>query len=180
MTQPTVFGRKLPLNDFEGDDKIAPYKTCMDTAAGRMVAWATNGRITKDGAVYRDSVHPHDPDGINLVQAGVEIHKVSGLDLVIKRGWPFANVKTHLRYGRGLIIVGWYGSIPRAYRHQAHGDFNHAMWVSHRSTSTGNVRLWDPLNPDTHAYGRWVPAQVIWDFMATLANDCGYVPLEHL
>lgn len=180
MAQPTVFGRKLPQNDWEGDDPVANWKTCMDTSAGRMVAWATNGRIDKDGNVYRHSVHPHDPDGINLVQAREEIKRVAGLDLVIKRGWPLNNVKTHLKYGRGLIIMGWYEAIPRQYRFQARANFNHAMWASHRSMASGNVRIWDPLNPAIHEYGKWIPAQIIWDFMATLHNDCGYVPLEPL
>ena len=180
MSAPRAFGRWLPRGDFEGDDRLANFKSCMDTAAGRMVAWATNGRIDKDGQVYRDSIHPHDPDGINLVQAAAEVHKVARLELVIKRNPSLAWVKTHLRYGRGLIVTGWYDAIPRAYRHQASAHFTHAMWVSHRSESSGNVRTWDPLNPAIHEYGRWIPAEVIWAFMATLGRDCGYIPLEVL
>ena len=182
MIQPRVFGRKLPRNDFEGDDRTpgagGEYVTCMDTAAGRMVAWATNGRIDKDGRVYRAVLN--DPDGITLDQAAVAIKRVADLDLVQPRGWDLRHVKTHLRYGRGLIIDGWYSAVPRAYRHQAFADFTHAMWVSHMSAATGNVRLWDPLNPDVHAYGRWVPGPVIWAFLETLHFTCGYVPLEAL
>jgi hypothetical protein len=179
MKQPTVNGRRLPLNDWEGDG-LAKWKTCMDHAAGRMVAFATNGRIDKDGAVYRDSIHPHALDGINLDAAAKEIHKVAGLDLVIKRNWPLASIKTHLRYGRGLILVGMYDAIPREYRHQASANFAHAMWASHMSRATGNVRVWDALNPDIHAYGRWIPAEHIWAFLASLDNQVGYVPLQPL
>jgi hypothetical protein len=180
MKQPTVFGRKLPRQDFEGDDRMpgGKYVTCQDTAAGRMVAWATNGRIDKDGRIYRAVLN--DPDGIRLDQAAVAIKRVARLDLVQPRGWKLANVKTHLRYGRGLIVNGDYGAIPRAYRHQAFAHFDHAMWVSHLSAASGNVRLWDPLNPDIHAYGRWVPASVIWAFLETLDFACAYVALEPL
>ena len=182
MRQPIVFGRKLPRNDWEGDDFTpgarGQWVTCSDTAGGRMVAWATNGRVDRDGRVYRAAVHPHDPDGLTLEQAGQAIHTISGLDLIIERDWDLADVKTHLRYGRGLMIGGWYSALPRACRHQLSGDFFHRMWVSHL-TATGNVRLWDPLNPDTTAYGRIVPAQVIYDFIATLP-EYGYVKLQPL
>jgi hypothetical protein len=178
MTQPTAFRRKLPLNDWEGDDPVAPFKTCMDTSAAHAVSWATNGRMVRDGNVYRHSVHPHDPDGINLIQAAQEIHNVAGLGLVIKRHPPLAWVQMHLRDGRGLIIIGMYYTIPREYREQDGADFAHALWVSHIG-STGQVRLWDALNR-RRSYGRWVPARVVWDFMASLGNDCGYVPLQPL
>jgi hypothetical protein len=179
MTQPTAFGRKLPRNDWEGNDPLAPFKTCMDTSAGRAVAWATNGRVDKDGNVYRHSIHPHATAGINLNDAAQEIRNVAGLALAIKRSWPLASVKAHLKAGRGLIIIGMYYAIPREYREQDRADFAHAMWVSHIG-STGQVRLWDPLNRRKTGYGRWVPASVIWDFMASLNNQCGYVPLQHL
>lgn len=184
MAQPTAFGRKLPRNDWEGDDFTpgagGAFVTCSDTSAGRMVAWATNGRIDKDGRIYRAAVRPRDVDGLTLAQVARAIDAVAGLHLVVKQPWPLANVKTHLRYGRGLIVNGYYGSLPRAYRHQAAADFNHSMWVSHLSRTTGNARLYDPLNPDTTAYGRWVPAQVIWNFLASLDNTCAYVPLQPL
>jgi hypothetical protein len=179
VIQPKAFGRKLPRNDWEGDG-LAKWKTCMDHSAGRMVCWATNGRIDKDGAVYRDSIHPHELGGVNLEYAAREIHAVAGLDLVIKRNWPLASIKTHLRNGRGLIITGRYSEIPREYRHQAAADFAHAMWVSHMSAATGNIRLWDALNPAVKEYGRWIPQRYIWDFMSSLNNDCGYVPLQPL
>lgn len=185
MIQPTAFGRRLPRNDWEGDD-FTPgagghFVTCQDTAVGRAVAWATNGRVDRDGRVYRAAVRPADPDGITLAQAAAAVRQVTHdrLTLVIP-DWTHRHVATHLRYGRGLVVNGYYGALPRAYRHQARADFNHAMWVSHQSRATGNVRLWDPLNPDTTAYGRWVPAQVIWDFLESLGYTCAYVPLQPL
>lgn len=181
MSAPTVRGRKLPPNDWEGDDP-APVRnrTCMDTAAGRMLAYATNGAVTLDGKQIRAAVHPHDADGITMAQASQAIHSLTGREIVQHRGWPLAGIKTHLRYARGLIVIGMYGSVPRAYRHQAGADFAHAMWCSHLSASSGSVRLWDPLNPDIHAYGRWVPAPIIWAFLETLDNQCGHIPLDPL
>jgi hypothetical protein len=183
MTVPRAFGRWLPRNDWEGDDFTpgahGDFVTCTDTAAGRMLAWATNGRTDLDGRQIRVAIRPRDPDGVTLEQVKRAIFELTSLDLVICRDWQLANVKTHLRYGRGLMIGGRYGALPRAYRHQAFGDFLHRMWVSHMSAATGNVRLWDPLNPDIHAYGRWVPAQAIWDFIATLP-EYAYIPLQHV
>ena len=34
-------------------------------------------------------------------------------------------------------------------------------------SSTGMARLYDPLNPDTNAYGRIVPASILWPFLAS-------------
>ena len=31
-----------------------------------------------------------------------------------------------------------------------------------------------------HEYGRWVPASIIWDFLASLGNQCGHIDLEPL
>ena len=181
MTQPTVRGRKLPLNDWEGDEPLPiRNRTCMDVSAGRMLAFATNGAVTLDGKAIRAAVHPHDIDGITMDQASDAIFALTSRQIVQHHGWPLANVKTHLRYARGLIVIGMYSAIPRAYRHQAGADFAHAMWVSHSSAQSGNVRLWDPLNPDIHSYGRWVPASIIWDFLASLGNQCGHIDLEPL
>ena len=184
MIPPTVRGRKLSLNDWEGDDFVSgaggKSVTCMDTAAGRMLAFAINGYVTLDGKTIRAAVHPHDVDGITMTQASLAIEALSGRGIVQHRGWPLANVKTHLRYARGLIVIGMYSAIPRAYRHQAYADFAHAMWVSHTSAATGNARRWDPLNPAIHEYGRWVPASVIWGFLASLGNQCGFIQLEPL
>ena len=181
MSPPRVFGRWLPRNDWEGDDRTPGAKgkfvTCQDTAVGRMVAWATNGRIDEDGKVYREAVPGHDPNGITLLQAQIAVGAVAHLPLIIPKNWGSANVKTHLRYGRGLVLNGMYSAVPRAYRYQKFADFPHAMWVSHLTTK-GLIRLWDPLNPDIHAYGRFVPAGVIWGFLISLDYICGYVPLQ--
>lgn len=181
MIQPYAFGRKLPRNDWEGDDPIANYKTCMDTAAGRAVAWATNGRIDKDGNTYRHAIHPHDPDGITLDQAADEIMAVAHLKLVVKRGAELPWVKSHLKTGGGLIIIGMYDTLPREYREQDAAHFTHALWVSHIG-STNKIRTWDALNRRA-GYGRWIPAAAIYKFMYSIpgnAGDVGYVPLQRL
>ena len=184
MIQPTVFHRKLPRNDWEGDDltpgAYGKYVTCLDTAAGRMVSYATNGRIDKDGKVYRAAVHPHDINGITLDQASIAIYKVARLKLIRPENWARKNIKTHLRYARGLIVLGNYIEIPRIYRYQKDANFNHAMWISHRSEKTGNMRVWDPLNPDTTQYGRWIPEEYIWRFIKSLNYQVAYVPLNPL
>lgn len=184
MKQPTVFGRKLPPNDWEGDDLVysgGRFVTCTDTSLGRMAYWATNGQVNLDGKQIRAAVYPRDPDGITLAQGAQALHHLTGLEVVIDYGWSSAEVKTHLRYGRGLCIAGWYRAIPREYREQFRADFTHRMWVSHRSEATGNVRTWDPLNP-RHEYGRWLPWDVIWDFIMSWGShaEIGYVPLGAL
>ena len=181
--QPTVFGRLLPRNDFEGDD-FTPgahghYVTCMDTSIGRDVAYATNGKTDKDGRVYRASI-AYDPDGITLQQAHSAVAAVAHLPFMIPVGWRDANVTTHLRYGRGLVITGAYDTIPREYRYQASADFAHAMFATHLSKASGNVRVWDALNPDIHSYGRWYPLAVILAFVRSLGYAVGYVPLQEL
>ena len=105
---------------------------------------------------------------------------MAGLDLIIPSGWQRKDVKTHLRYARGLIVQGQYSAIPRAYRFQANADFSHAMWFSHMSAATGNFRCWDPLNPAVHEYGKWLPADIFWAFIESLGFSVGYIPLEHL
>ena len=68
MSQPLAFGRKLPLNDWEGDDGHVSWVTCTATSAGRAVAWATNGRIDKDGTVYRAASPGIAPGGGQTLQ----------------------------------------------------------------------------------------------------------------
>ena len=152
----------------------------MDTAAGRMLAFATNGYVTLDGKTIRAAVHPHDSDGITMDQASAAIFALTAREIVQHRGWPLANVKTHLRYARGLIVIGWLDSLPSEYWHQASAHFPHAMWVSHRSASTTNWRVWNPLNRDLAGYGEWIPEADMLAFMDTLGNQCGYIPLEPL
>jgi hypothetical protein len=188
MTQPLAFGRKLPLNDWEGDDFTpgagGAYVTCVDTSVGRAVAWATNGRITKDGQAYRAAVPGHDPNGISLPQAQIAVGGVAHLPLIIPSGWTWGTVSSWLMLGNGLVGIGRYDSLERAYRYQLAGAFQHAMWFSHRSVTSG-IRTWDPLNPDIHAWGRWLPAAAIRAFLDSGADSNGhyqvaYVPLQHL
>ena len=190
MIQPKVSGRLLPRNDWEGDD-FTPgagghYVTCQDTATGRMVAYATNGKVDRDGRVYRAAVHPHDPDGVTLGPMVGAVRTVARLPLTIPSGWRWAQALGHLKAGRGLIIDGWYAEVPRAYRYQQGADFAHAMWASHYSPTSG-VRVWDPLNPDTTAYGRWIPPSVVRTFVESLSRRMGtadlyvgFVPLQPL
>ena len=179
MIAPTVMGRKLPLGDWEGDDADS-WVGCTATSAGRAVAFSTNGRIVHDGSVYYAAA-PHDVGGgQSLEQAQLAVKKVANLDLVIPIGWQRKDVTTHLRYARGLIVQGNYAVIPRAYRYQLGADFLHAMWFSHLSAATGNFRRWDPLNPNIHEYGAWLPADVFWAFVESLNFSVAYVPLEPL
>jgi hypothetical protein len=189
MRRPTANGRLLPLNDWEGDDFTpgagGKWVTCMDTAWGRAVAFSTNGRIDKDGRWYRTYVNPPDPDGLTMLQGARAVAHATGLVPVVPMGWNAAKVGTQLRYARGLVIAGLYSTIPRAYRHQLRADFNHAMFVSHSAgvRAPGSLvghfmRLYDPLNPDTHAYGRVVPMEILWPFLESLDYTVGYVPLQ--
>jgi hypothetical protein len=190
MTAVLLNGRKLPHQDWEGDD-FTPgagghYVTCTDTALGRMIAYATNGRIDKDGKVYRAAIRPPDPDGVRLSQARQAARTVAGLDLVIPQDWHADQVLSHLRAKRGLILQGWYGAIPRSYRYQAAADFGHAVWASHYSPTSG-VRVWDALDANLTHHGQWIPWPYVRAFLERLAREVaspalfvGYVPLQPL
>ena len=191
MKQPTVNGRLLPLNDWEGDDFTpgagGAWVTCADTSWGRMVAFATNGRIDKDGRWYRARVDPPDPNGITLAQGARAVTDATGLPTFVPKDWNASKVGVQLRYGRGLVVAGIYDKIPRAYRHQLKANFAHAMFISHSAgyRAPGSLvghfmRLYDPLNPDTHAYGRIVPMDILWPFLESLHFTVGYVPLQPL
>lgn len=192
MTTVLLNGRKLPHQDWEGDDFTpgagGAWVTCTDTSLGRMIAYATNGRIDKDGRVYRAAVRPRDPDGITLTQAKQAAKTVAGVDLIIPAAWNWYECLHHLREKKGLIVQGWYSEIPRQYRFQNRADFAHAMWISHYSPTAG-FRVWDALDPNTSHHGSWVPARPLRNFMEELASRqgrtaeqlfCGYVPLQHL
>ena len=188
MTQPLAFGRKLPLNDWEGDDADNSWITCTATSAGRAVAWSTNGRIVKDGSVYRAASPGAAPDGgQTLQQVAVGVANVAHLKLIIPIGWQWADAFAHLKVGGGVIFAGMYGSFPRAYRyqpiapeHNGTKDFGHRIWCSHYSPTSG-IRTWDPTNPDTHAWGRWIPLSAIKTFALSMGHvDAGYVPLQSL
>lgn len=178
MIQPRAFGRLIPRNDWEGDDhtpgapSAAPYVTCGDTSASRAVAWATNGRVVKDGSVYRAVTKA--PAGVTLATLALEIKAVAGLTLIQPTGWAWGECSFHLMTGIGLIIQGQYSSIPAQYRYQDAADFTHDMFACYRSLKSG-VRLYDPLNPDTSGYGRWVPASVVRAFIESGGFTLGYL-----
>jgi hypothetical protein len=189
MTTVYLGGRKLPHQDFEGDDFVPNARgwvTCTDTALGVDVAFATNGRIVKDGKTYRASIHPHDVDGITLPQAHDAARIVAGCDLIIPGNWDWAHVLAHLTAKKGLIVQGWYSFIPRMYRFQFAADFGHAMFISHFSTTSG-MRVWDPLDANLSHHGQWIPAKYIRAYMEELSRRnnvkplyCGFVPLQPL
>jgi len=190
MTVVLLDGRKLPHNDWEGDDFTpgagGAYVTCTDTAAGRMVAYATNGRVNLDGRQIRAAVRPADPNGITLPQARDAVKRLTNLDLIIPGTWNWYELLPHLRLKKGAVVQGWYSSLPRMYRFQNGADFAHAMWISHYSPTAG-MRVWDPLDPNTSHHGSWVPATNVRAFMEELSRRmgvsslyCGYVPLQTL
>lgn len=177
-------GRKLPRQDWEGDDFTpgarGAYVTCMDTAAGRMVAYATNGRIDKDGKVYRAAIKPPDPNGVNYDQITQAVRDVAHLPLIHSSGWTRGGVTSWLKAGKGLMVTGWYERIPRQYRFQANGSFLHEMFVTHINSRGDLMRLWDPLDPRTDLHGRVVPSSILWPFLDSSGWMAGYVPLQHL
>jgi hypothetical protein len=182
----TIRARRIqPLNDWEGDDFVpgagGHFVTCMDTATGRAAAWATNGRFDVDGRQLRMHVRPYDSNGISFEQAAKALHSMNPyLELIHPEGWDRAKVTAWLRAGKGLIVTGMYSTIPRAYRHQNFADFGHAMFVTHCNRQADAMRLYDPLNPDTHARGRHVPMSILWPFLVSRGYQVGYVPLHPL
>ena len=183
MTTVLLDGRKLPHGDWEGDD-FTPgarghYFTCQDTAVGRMVAFATNGKVDRDGRVYRAAVQPPDPNGVSFQQLQPAVRKVAGKELIITDRWTWPQVLAHLKSAKGIVIDGLYSAIPRPFRYQARADFGHAIWFCYYSPASG-VRGWDPLNPDTTAYGRWYPLEVVKAFSQSWGNISAYVPLDPL
>jgi hypothetical protein len=182
MTQPLAFGRRLPRNDWEGDDPaVINFKSCTATAAGRQVAWATNGRVVIDGKTYYAAA-PHDPatGGQTLPQVARAVAAVAHLSLVTPTGWSPADALAHLKVGGGLVTQGYYGAMDRAYRYQPGANFNHAGWASHYSATSG-VRWWDPLNPDVYGYGRWIPWAAYKAFLVSLGYvSVGYTALQNL
>ena len=189
MTTVLIAGRKAPAQDYEGDD-FTPGAggkpvTCTDTAAGRAVAWATNGRRNPDGRDIRAAIHPHDSDGTTLEQVAQGVHSLTGLDLVIPFGWPWTKVQSHLTAKLGLIVLVWYAAIPSDYRFQAFGGFGHALWISHYSPTSGE-RVWDGLDRNQTHHGQWTPASAIKAGMEEWARRdghgfrCAYVQLQKL
>jgi len=188
MTTVLLVGRKLPHNDFEGDDWAsgANWKTCTDSATGRCLCYASNGMINLDGKQIRAAVHPHDADGLTLPQAKRAVEALTNTTLVIPPHWQWPELLAHLRARKGAVVQGWYSGIPREYRFQARADFGHALFISHYSPTAG-MRVWDALDANTAHHGSWIPATHIRAFMeelsrrnGTTALYVGYVPLQPL
>jgi hypothetical protein len=181
---PIAYGRNLPLTDWEGDDFTpgagGAYVSCMDTAVGRMLYWATNGRKNLDGKQIRAAVKPADPNGITFEQANQAVHSLTGLNVL------YANESQHwienwlINRGHGLVIAGNYSAIPRQYRFQAAANFRHAIFIIGQGPA-GNTREYDPLDPRIHLYGEInIPMSAIWPFVASLNGLVGYIPLQHV
>jgi len=183
MSQPEYNGRLLPPNDWEGDDftpgAYGAYVTCQDTSAGRMLYWATNGDVDLDGQAIRAAIRPRDSDGVSLAQVSVAIQSITYP--VRRLQWAtltLADVRSWLRAGLGLVVDGYYGAIPRAFREQARGDFNHAVFIAYIEGSL--YRVWDPLNKNLDGYGRFMPSSAIEPFIRSLSGLCGWINLEDL
>lgn len=175
--------RTRPFTDWEGDDAISNalgrWVTCVDTATGRALAWATNGRKNLDGKTIRAAVHPHDPNGITFAQADDAIYSLTQRHLVTMQNPTAAKVTAWLRAGKGLVVAGRYDTIPRAYRFQQRATFNHGVFLA-RVGANGSVREYDPLDPRTHQRGAVIPYSVMLPFIASLGYLVAYVPLEPL
>ena len=190
MTTVLIAGRKAPAQDWEGDDFTpnagGKWVTCTDTAAGRALAYSSNGRKVLDGKTIRAAVHPHDAGGLDLPQAKQAIESLTTTTIILPQHWNWAELLAHLRAKRGAVIQIWYGSIPRMYRFQADGTFGHAVFVSHDSTTSG-CRTWDPLDANESHHGQWIPPRYIraaaeeWAHRnGTTHLHVGYIPLQHL
>jgi len=192
MTTVLLDGRKLPHQDWEGDDYTpgagGKWVTCTDSSVGRDLCYATNGRVDLDGRQIRAAVVPPDPDGITLVQAKQAVERLTDTTLIVPRDWDWFEVLAHLRAKKGLVVQGWYAEIPPEYRFQFRCDFAHALFVSHYSPTAG-MRVWDALDANKTHHGSWVPATYIRRSMEALARRenvslgalfCGFVPLQPL
>jgi hypothetical protein len=190
MTTVLLNGRKLPHQDWEGDDFTpgagGKYVTCTDTSTGRCLYYASNGRINLDGRQIRAAVHPHDPNGITLIQAKKAVEALTNTTLIVPSNWDWFDFLTHARLKKGAVIQVWYSKIPRDYRFQLAANFGHAMFISHYSPTAG-FRTWDALDANKTHHGSWVPARYIRASMEELSRRMGvtslyvgYVPLQPL
>lgn len=181
MSAPLAFGRRLPLADTERDDATlgagGKWVTCVDTSVMRDAAWATNGRIVRDGKALRALIH--DSDGISLAQAKIALHKLTALDLITPQGWDWTRVDSWLLAGRGLVAIGRYDALPLADRYQVSADFAHAIFFTHRSLASG-IRTYDALNPSVKGYGRWLPVSHVRAFIESGGFTLAYIPLQSL
>jgi len=183
MAQPTLNGRLLPPNDWEGDDATpgahGAYVTCQDTAAGRMLYYATNGEVDLDGQAIRSRIVPKDPSGVSLRQVSSAIISLTRPARVLQSGnRSVAEIRNWLAAGLGLVIDGYYGAIPLQWRQQRRADFGHALWFA--VYEAPNYRVWDPLNKDQNGYGQWIPATAVEPFIRSFSGLCGWINLEPL
>jgi len=184
MAAPTAFGRLLPRQDWEGDDHTpgagGGFVTCGDTSAGRAVSWATNGRIDRDGSVYRAVTHK--PGPIDMAGLAIEVKAIAGLGLWIPHGWIWQDAAKALGVGTGLIIQGWYDALPLHWRWQSGPvHFLHDIFVAYRSPAgMKNALVYDPLERDTMAHGRWVPASAVRAFAESQNYTVAYVANQPL
>jgi hypothetical protein len=181
MAQPTLNGRLLPPQDWEGDD-VTPgaggaYVTCQDTAAGRMLYYSSNGACDLDGKTIRAAIRPPQSDGVSLPQVAGAIASLTSPSRILQSGQRnLVDIRGWLSAGLGLVIDGYYGAIPAPYRHQAFAGFNHALWISNYEPP--NYRVWDPLNRDLSSFGEWIPSSAIDPFIRSLSGLCGWITLE--
>lgn len=189
MTQPTLLGRRLPPNDWEGDDftpgAFGAYVTCQDTAAGRALYYATNGKVDFDGREIRARIQPFDSSGVSLRQVSLAIQSMTSPVRSLGWGlWSFATIRSWLAQAKGLVVDGQYWTVPAAYREQAGADFLHAMFISHYSptlfSGRGGYRVWDPLNKDLAGYGKNYPRSAIEPFITSLDGLVGWLAPEEL
>jgi hypothetical protein len=183
MTQPTWHGRLLPPNDWEGDDFTpgahGAYVTCQDTSAGRMTYYATNGDVDLDGQAIRARISPRDSDGVSLGQVSTAIQEITDGRAVLRwASQPLDDIRNWLSAGLGLVVDGYYGAIPRAWRHQNRADFGHAIFIPYFEPPT--FRVYDPLNRDLAGFGEDIPASAIEPFIRSFSGLVGWIPLEPL
>jgi len=183
MEQPTLGGRLLPPNDWEGDDATpgahGAYVTCQDTAAGRALYYSTNGTVDLDGQAIRAAIRPRDSDGVSFGQVAVAVASITNPPRRLK--WStqsLVDIRSWLQAGLGLICDGYYGAIPSAWREQRRADFNHAVWIAQYAPP--NYRVWDPLNKDLSGYGKWIPATAMEPFIRSLSGLTAWFTLEPL
>lgn len=180
MKRASFRGRLYPRNDWEGDDFTpgagGSFVTCQDTAAGRDLAWATNGKVDIDGKAIRARIPGGDSGGVSLAQVADAIKTISGR--VLHHGnMKLADINGALLNGHGFVVDGHYGALARPYRHQAGADFNHAIFIAVLSLASG-YRVYDPLNPDIHAFGRWIPRKEMTGFITSLGGLVGWMDNE--
>lgn len=144
-----------------------------------MLYYATNGDVDLDGMAIRAAIRPKDSDGVSLGQVSVAIQSLTDPVRVLQwRTQSLADMRQWLRAQLGLVVDGYYGAIPAAYRKQKRANFNHALWLSDFDGISYGV--WDPLNKNLAGYGERLPADAVEPFMRSLSGLSGWINLEPL